>query len=614
MSILTGSSLRGCNAFVVVLCLTYILPAVALVPRNPYSKLVARQTPDPLEVDVGYATYRGYHNDTTGLNTWLGIRFAEPPVGSLRWQKPVPPRTPQNKTEVVNADKFPNQCPQAPQAAPSDGPFQSSTSQSEDCLFLNVYAPSNATGLPVFVYIHGGGYGSGNGQSNIPVLLNGSGEDFVGVAIQYRLGAFGFLSSDEVKRFGTANAGLLDQYLALQWVQRYIGLFGGDPLQVTIAGESAGAGSVMLQAMAYGGSIGTSLFQNIIAASPYLPMQYRYSDFVPSQMYYTFAAAAGCFDGLQTWKEKISVFDCLVNKDTETLQNASYTVTVGGKYGQWAFLPVTDNDFVQQVPSQQLLNKQVNGERLLISNNADEGTRFTPQKIDTEEDFVNFIKSLFPLFTESDVNKTLLYYPSTTAPVDKNDPKFATSGTGTPTALNESSFGTGQQQRADNLYAEVTFDCPAYWLAEAFGEDGRKSYKYQYSIIPAIHAYDMDAYFGPRPDTMSVAFQEAVKSIWNSFIVTGDPTEKINNTIPANTTNVIKSWTPFTVGQPFQLNLNQTGGHPTTEEDSVTDIDITVYEGSGLRPDFDLVNAYTWEGGRGQRCDFWRSVSGHIPG
>lgn len=96
-------------------------------------------------------------------------------------------------------------------------------------------------------------------------------------------------------------------------------------------------------------------------------MQYRYSDFVPSQMYYTFAAAAGCFDGLQTWKEKISVFDCLVNKDTETLQNASYTVTVGGKYGQWAFLPVTDNDFVQQVPSQQLLNKQVNGERLLIS-------------------------------------------------------------------------------------------------------------------------------------------------------------------------------------------------------------------------------------------------------
>lgn len=69
---LTGSSLRGYNTFVVLLCLTYILPAVALVPRNPYSKIVARQTSDPLEVDVGYATYRGYHNDTTGLNTWLG--------------------------------------------------------------------------------------------------------------------------------------------------------------------------------------------------------------------------------------------------------------------------------------------------------------------------------------------------------------------------------------------------------------------------------------------------------------------------------------------------------------------------------------------------------------
>lgn len=95
-------------------------------------------------------------------------------------------------------------------------------------------------------------------------------------------------------------------------------------------------------------------------------MQYSYSDFVPSQMYYTFAAAAGCFDGLQTQKSKISVFDCLVAKDTETLQNASYTVSATGKYGQWAFLPVTDRDFVQQLPSQQFLKKQVNGVRLLV--------------------------------------------------------------------------------------------------------------------------------------------------------------------------------------------------------------------------------------------------------
>jgi carboxylesterase type B len=77
------------------------------------------------------------------------------------------------------------------------------------------------------------------------------------------LGAFGFLSSDEVFRNGVVNAGLLDQHFALQWVQAFVSLFGGDPTQVTISGESAGGGSVMLQSMAYGGTMGTSLFHNV---------------------------------------------------------------------------------------------------------------------------------------------------------------------------------------------------------------------------------------------------------------------------------------------------------------------------------------------------------------
>jgi hypothetical protein len=78
-----------------------------------------------------------------------------------------------------------------------------------------------------------------------------------------KLGAFGFLASDEVYRNGVVNAGILDQQFALQWVQEYIGLFGGDSNQVTISGESAGAGSVMLLDIAYGGTLGTSLFVNV---------------------------------------------------------------------------------------------------------------------------------------------------------------------------------------------------------------------------------------------------------------------------------------------------------------------------------------------------------------
>ena len=127
-------------------------------------------------------------------------------------------------------------------------------------------------------------------------------------------------------------------------------------------------GSVMLQAMAYGGYLGNSLFSNIIAASPYLPQQFGYADFVPSQSYYAFASAVGCFGPPALPQNNISnsIFQCLVSKDTETLQNASATISGSSRFGTWGFLPVTDGVFVQQLPSQQLLKKQVNGIRMLV--------------------------------------------------------------------------------------------------------------------------------------------------------------------------------------------------------------------------------------------------------
>jgi carboxylesterase type B len=128
---------------------------------------------------------------------------------------------------------------------------------------LNVFAPHNVTNLPVLVWIHGGGYGQRNGGQNLAPIIQENNGSFIGVSIQYRLGAFGFLSSDEVNRFGVVNAGIRNQEFALQWVQSYIHLFGGNSLQVTISGESAGTGSVMLLAMAYGGTLGTSLFSNV---------------------------------------------------------------------------------------------------------------------------------------------------------------------------------------------------------------------------------------------------------------------------------------------------------------------------------------------------------------
>ena len=164
------------------------------------------------------------------------------------------------------------------------------------------------------------------------------------------------------------NAGILDQTFALKWVQTYISLFGGDSTRVTIAGESAGGGSVMLQTMAYGGSLGTTLFQNAFPSSPYLPQQYGYADWVPSQSYYAFAAYAGCFNGTAYGygTKPGTIFECLAGKDTQTLQNASFYVSTTANQGIWGFLPVTDGVFIQDLPSRQFVSGRVNGQRLFI--------------------------------------------------------------------------------------------------------------------------------------------------------------------------------------------------------------------------------------------------------
>jgi carboxylesterase type B len=237
---------------------------------------------------------------------------------------------------------------------------------SEDCLFLNVQSPADARNLPVLVWIHGGGYGAGSGQNDFTELLQANDHSFVVVSMQYRLGPFGFLASEEVVRRGVANAGLLDQFFALQWVQAYIDRFGGNASMVTISGESAGGGSVMLQGMAYGGSVGNALFRSAIAASPYLPRQYAYDDLRPNQAYHAFADHAGCrINGASQ-----PLFDCLLSKDAAALQHASAAVTATMPFGAWAFLPVTDRDFIQDEPSRQLLQGKLNGRNLLVGNNA----------------------------------------------------------------------------------------------------------------------------------------------------------------------------------------------------------------------------------------------------
>lgn len=200
----------------------------------------------PVQVKIANGILEG-NTMASGIRSFKGIPFAQAPVGQLRWKDPQPV---QSWTGIRKADHF---GPNAMQKAIfGDMNFRSS-GMSEDCLYLNVWAPA-ATGkekLPVLVYFYGGGYVAGDGSE---ARYDGEAiaqKGIIALTVNYRLGVFGFLAHPELSKesphHSSGNYGLLDQQAALRWVKDNIAAFGGDPKRVTIAGESAGSISVSAQ-------------------------------------------------------------------------------------------------------------------------------------------------------------------------------------------------------------------------------------------------------------------------------------------------------------------------------------------------------------------------------
>lgn len=205
--------------------------------------LAAPATAAPVTVDGGIV--EGIELPS-GVSAWLGVPFAAPPLRDLRWKQPQPVR-PWNGT--FHADRFAPECLQ-PLRGSMQNHYFGNEATSEDCLYLNVWAPKGAARAPVVVWIYGGGFNIGSAA-----MANYSGEPLakdgvVRVNIAYRVGSLGFLAHPELTAEsgygGSGNYGLMDQIAALEWVKRNIAKFGGDPENVTIVGQSAGAMSVSL--------------------------------------------------------------------------------------------------------------------------------------------------------------------------------------------------------------------------------------------------------------------------------------------------------------------------------------------------------------------------------
>lgn len=251
-------------------------------------------------VQTAYGPVRGLRNDSTGLTSFLGVRYAAAPVGALRF---APPHAPAPWTAPADATAYGASCMAG--LSPSFGyPL---LEYAEDCLFLNVITPASALPphstaaaatslLPVFVWIYGGGFQDGSSTIYPPWNLARHGVDagtpVVVVTLNYRVNIFGFLAFDAGSPDGeaVANAGLLDQRFALQWVQQNIAAFGGDPSRVTIAGESAGGASVAWHLVA---KASWPLFDAAILESPG-PWTFPSAAMLQASLAPALASAFGC--------------------------------------------------------------------------------------------------------------------------------------------------------------------------------------------------------------------------------------------------------------------------------------------------------------------------------
>ena len=305
------------------------------------------------------------------VDAFLGIPFAKPPVGNLRFRHPQPmdPWTGQ-----LNASKMPNSCWQ-----PMDTMFgnftgatmwNANTKLSEDCLYLNVYVPRKQPRLhksPVLVWIYGGGFYSGTSTLDVYNLeVISAMHDIVVVSLQYRVGPFGFATLNIPEAPG--NAGLFDQLMALEWVQENIHHFGGDPRNVTLMGESAGSVSVTMHLLS---PLSRNKFKGAIMQSG--AANAAWGTVSQEQGKARTVSLATTYAGCPDSNNPRKILKCLLSIDADVLSDNQW-VTEG--IMQFPFVPVIDGSFLTEEPEISLRNKNFKKCPVLLGSNKNEGSFF----------------------------------------------------------------------------------------------------------------------------------------------------------------------------------------------------------------------------------------------
>jgi len=435
-----------------------------------------------------------------GVNSFLGLPYAAPPTGNLRWR---PPQPAASWSGVRDATQFGPSCPQAL----TGNPLLPPGTISEDCLYLNVYAPpvgsNDQGGRPVLVWIHGGGLVQDGARDYDGSKLAADG--VVVVTINYRLGALGFLAHPALASHGAAgNYGLMDQQAALRWVQRNIARFGGDPGNVTIAGQSAGGLSVLAQMVSPGAR---GLFQRAIVQSGTFALNQRPLA-VAEAAGQTFATAVGCADQSAACLRSAPVSALVANFGVEipgVVDGAVLTQPIGTALarGQFARVPVINGI----THDEELLF--VDGLKLTVS----QGTNI-PLAAPLDGSEATY---------EADIAQALGVSPARAAAIAAVYPLSAN-----PTRPDEV-FGTA--------VSDASFACPALQVDRLTAARGVPTYAYQFnddlgkSLGQATHGAELPYLFDlpNTPVTLNPGQQALAASMrmdWASFAGTGNPSSR----------------------------------------------------------------------------------------
>ncbi|KAL4970681.1 Alpha/Beta hydrolase protein [Aspergillus stella-maris] len=470
------------------------------------------------QVKVLNGTYEGYHLPTQKQDVFLGMPYAQPPVGSLRFQGPQSLNT--TWSGVQSAKEYGDVCMQYT----ADPGY----SMSEDCLSLNIIRPTSINGseeLPIAVWIHGGGLYSGSSyETNLTNFVSqgvASGNPFIAVSINYRLTAFGFLwGSHELAANGSANNGLRDQRLAFTWIQENIGFFGGDPSRVTIFGQSGGGLSVGKQLIAYGGR-DDGLFHAAIMQSGGMAEKWPYNiqdpELYTKDLYMNLTTTTGCADSS-------SPLECLRELPVESLSAAlNYTDTPvfsGTGLGPW--ITQVDGDFLKDGPTQSLEKGHFVNVPIMYTTTTDEATVYMyVDQVDTEADFRSFISAGGP-DEETAANIAKLYPKDLGLPVGWK-----------PTKNDVETYGTYWKQ-AVTFQTDVTETSSRRRTVDTWVEAGGTAYAGRINILDpnasaslgSHHAVELAYVFNNIDADENQALENMsllMSRVWASFVAHSDP-------------------------------------------------------------------------------------------